>query len=693
MAVDVSNVVSRARSWSPPALGATTAIAAVVVLGFALRVTTSFLHSTPHLFPDEYIYAELSRALAGGALEIRGQAAAFPALLEPLLAAPLWALTDDVEVGYRLVQTMHALAAALAAVPVFVLARRLGISSPLAVACGALTVALPVMIYGAYVTADAVALPLALAALAAGVAALDRPTDKGQLVFLAFATLATLARIQYVVLPVAFIAGAAVVSRGPLRRTLREFRVTLAALILAAIAISMVGAPRLLGYYGDVTRLDIDFGALGYWSAVDTLLLVYAAGLAMVPAAFVGLGLALARPRSRVEHAFGAMTVALGTLLLAEAALYASNGSERFQERYLVALLPLVAPLFCLGMQRVGSRAVCAAMAGGASALFLVSAILPLAEFTVGDRKQDSPTLQALDMLLSRLGTGTGSLVIAVSAAFLTCVAAAAPLRPQIGIPSVLAATFAALSAMSIGSIEFDRLLSLRVERTFVASGRQSWVDDARLGAVEVLQTPFSSRMQISDQLFWNRSLVRILRMPKTDEVDKFGSVPTTVADDGRIIAAGSAVSRPLLVQEHGSWAHLEGARLVRRTVGTSLWRPTSTPRLVALFAGRYLDGWLTPESSLTLWPRADGPRRVTVSITVRLPHDAGATTLSLRAPGLSRALRLSPGAHETVEAAVTVEQPWTLVLRASSPNFLSDGRFAAAIASVPVLSERVEKE
>ena len=85
--------------------------------------------STPVYFGDEYLYSSLGRSLAEtGRPLVRGQAAHFPALLEPLLTAPAW-LVNDVGIAYHLTQTIGALAMSLAAVPVYWLARRLGLSA------------------------------------------------------------------------------------------------------------------------------------------------------------------------------------------------------------------------------------------------------------------------------------------------------------------------------------------------------------------------------------------------------------------------------------------------------------------------------------------------------------------------------------------------------------------------------------
>jgi hypothetical protein len=173
-----------------------------------------------------------------------------------------------------------------------------------------------------------------------------------------------------------------------------------------------------------------------------------------------------------------------------------------------------------------------------------------------------------------------------------------------------------------------------------------------------------------------------------TAEVDAFGSVPTVVRHDGRLVAAGRAVREPLLVQEYASWALLDGAQLVRRTVSTSLWRPTGTPRLKLLLAGRYLDGWLGAQNRLTVWPRATGRRTGALTLTFSLPSNAPASTLDVTAPGVARVVRLTPGSNRIVRIAVSAIRPWTLVVRSRAPFSLSDGRFVVAQISPPVFAD-----
>ena len=146
-------------------------------------MVVGWLRAVPALFPDEYTYAALGRSIAeSGRPLIRGTSPHFPALLQPIVTAPAW-LVGDVGLAYRLVQTIGALLMSLAAVPVFMLARRLGLSGRVSLALAALAVLVPDLVYASFVSSEALAYPLVLAAVCAATAALARPSRRAQLAF------------------------------------------------------------------------------------------------------------------------------------------------------------------------------------------------------------------------------------------------------------------------------------------------------------------------------------------------------------------------------------------------------------------------------------------------------------------------------------------------------------------------------
>src|SRR2546428_469171 len=83
--------------------------------------------------------------MSGGAL-LRGTTPHFPALLQPLLTSPAW-LVGDTHLAYHLVQTLEALLMSLAAIPVYWLARRLGLGQWLSFGLAALALAIPDLLY------------------------------------------------------------------------------------------------------------------------------------------------------------------------------------------------------------------------------------------------------------------------------------------------------------------------------------------------------------------------------------------------------------------------------------------------------------------------------------------------------------------------------------------------------------------
>lgn len=222
------------------------AVASLVATSAILRVLAAVPHSTPRLFPDEYIYAELARSLRHGSLTIRGVPAHFPALLEPILTAPFWAL-GNVDEAFRLTQAMHAIVGSLVAIPVWLLARRLGLEAWQRVSCVVLALALPTLLYASYLTADVVAFTLAVSAIYSAVVALEAPSRRSQATFLALAGLATFARVQYVVLVLAFCVAMLAGSGGRPLLALRRYRLTVACLSVPAVAVLVLGPGHVLG--------------------------------------------------------------------------------------------------------------------------------------------------------------------------------------------------------------------------------------------------------------------------------------------------------------------------------------------------------------------------------------------------------------------------------------------------------------
>jgi hypothetical protein len=665
------------------AIPARLVLTGIVGASFLIRFVVALAHATPLYFPDEYIYATLARSLAEhGRPLIRSSPAHFPALLEPLAAAPFW-LFHDPMLAYRLTQAENALVMSLAAVPVYLLSRRLGLGAGLALVAAPLTVASPNLFFVSFVLADPLAYPLVLTTLYAAVCALSRPSRGAQLAFVVLAALTALTRIQYALLPIVFVAGAIAVERGSIRRALGNFRLTWGIFVAPLAALVAVGPSRVLGYYNSVVKLHVDPGAIVHWIATDSMLLVYCAGWVLIPGALIGFAYALGRPRSREEAAFGGVTAGLLLILFAETSLYASNGSPRFQERYFMGLLPLVLPWFGLYLKRgLPARLATCLLA---VVLLAVSARIPLAPYSIATNKQDSPFLLGVFRLEHSFGLANGSLAIAVVAGLLSVLAAAIAWRPRLA-TYALAFSLALAAAASAGSVSFDRNTANTVRNAFLPADA-SWVDHSGLRHVLLIHTPATLHARSLEQLFWNRSVDDVLYFEQATELDAFGNRRVRPARDGRFVSDGKTVGAPLLISNFAVRMRLRGAQLVARAKGYDLWRPAGTPRLALFVGGLYHDRWLAQAGTIKVWP-AHGTRvRGSLRLELSLPSGTQRTVLRLRAPHLHRQVVVMPRKRVSVVLPVRGRGPWTLSFRTPRPGYLTDGRTISVNAETPVFT------
>jgi hypothetical protein len=640
----------------------------IVVISAAVRSAGALGHPAPTLFPDEYIYTALARSLGStGHPSIRGAAAHFPALLEPLLAAPLWALAPA-RVAYHLVQVENALFLSLAAIPVYLLARRLRLGTRYSLACALFAVAIPDAAYSARTLADPLAYPLALSALYAAVVALERPTRRRQLAFFALAALATLARVQYVVLFAAYL-GALIVTRR--RDALRTHRLSLGVVVAAGVVAVALGPGRTLGYYSVVVDLKAGLGTL-HWMATDLFLIAVASGVVLVPGALVGLATA----QGRTERSFAAVSAFYTAALLVAAGLYASNGSDRFQERYLFSLLPLIPLAFGLYL-RNGRPLRLAVLVLGAL-LLVFGARVPLSGFAISTGSTDSPLLWAVVRLNSLVGMGTSSLLIAVyigAAAGLAALVAFG-LRARVA----FGAGLAFLVAASLGATAAD-VHSARLSASEFVAPLPTWVDDAHLGDVTAVATRSAPSGLLTEQLFWNRTLTREVLMAGADTTDAFARARVSIAPDGTLESPSGPIRTPVLFEQYGVLASFQDARLVASTPSFALWKPRTVVRFRSLETGRFQDGWLAPGGSLTLWPHAGRRLRGVLRFRVSLPAGFKPSTLTFG----GKQVTIRPGTSRRLAICVDSAHPrriffhanWTLLpdlrpvsVRQTAPRF-----------------------
>jgi hypothetical protein len=681
VAVDVA--ASRADQEAPSAHGAFARVAAVpawvwlagiVLASFGGRLLAAGSRLTPYYLPDEYIYPSIARSLAEhGRPLIRGVGVHFPALLEPLVTAPVWLVTDNPLTAFRLTQGMHAVFFSLAAIPAYLLCRRLDLPRWIGIAVAALAVAVPDGVYASTMLADPLAYPLVLSAVYAGICAATDPSTRAQLGFAVFGTLAVAARIQYVVVPLAVLAAELVADRGNVLRAARRLWLGLVLLVVPPVVLlATLGSDRVLGVYANADRALHPMSIL-HWVGREAMLLTYSGGWAIIPGALVGLAFALFCSRRRGELVFAVTTGTLTVALLLEAAQIADTDSQRFQERYLFTLVPLLATAFGIYVKRGLPWRVPVGLLS--AVLLLVAARVPLSGYAAAHNKDDSPTLWAVLRFEGLTSVGNGSLAIALIAAVLSIVAALVAFRKLPAAVAVLA-SIAACCALSAGASSFDSRTSQSLRGTLPEDIR--WVDNSRLGDVDLLAPPGARREQSWQHLFWNTSVKRLLLLG-SPPIDQFDAPRVRVARDGSLLVGGRTLRRPLLVQTYASTLQLTGVKRVRHELIFDLYRPVGTPRLRLLAAGRYADRWLAPRGAVTVWTKRGGM----LTMTLSLPARTQLTPLRLTTRGVNRLVRLRPGRRVRLSFRVPAGGAWSLHFRSTRPGYVGDRAVSVVADSV----------
>src|SRR5919198_2253538 len=269
----------------PRALARRLALPLVFVTATVYHFLQSRGHATPTIFNDELLYAKLSQSLAAGhGLALRGEHFFFPAPLASVVQAPVWwigSMTD----AYAAAKLLNAAVMSAAVFPAYWLARRV-VRPSFALLTAAATVATPAMVYHGYLMSEALAYPMFLVA----VAVILRGVEKPSLAVPVVCALAIATRVQFLVLPLAYLAAVAVCERGNYRRHL------VPAALTGLLVALLLGIPGALGQYGEATHIGHSPGAVAHWALTTGSLLPFSVGLAVVPGAILGLARTWRKP-------------------------------------------------------------------------------------------------------------------------------------------------------------------------------------------------------------------------------------------------------------------------------------------------------------------------------------------------------------------------------------------------------------
>jgi hypothetical protein len=328
-------------------------VAGLVVVSAGIRYALARRIVAPWIMVDELVYSELAKSFAdGGRFLLRGEHTAAYGLVYPALLSPAWALFDRIPQAYAAAKAINAVVVSLAAVPAYLIARRV-CSRPYAFGAAVLAMSVPTLLFAGMLMTENAFYPAFLLAALAMVAWLERPDLTRTLLLFGAFVLAYLTRAQAVAILPAVATAPFLVSG---RRALREFRWFFAAGAAAVLLVVVVQVGRgasvfgVFGAYEVAGHAGYTAGGVLHWWLYHWEELILSLGV--VPfVALVVLALTI-RGRPRPERAFLAAAVTLSFWLVLEVATFASEQSLRVEERNMFYVAPLFLTALMLWVER-----------------------------------------------------------------------------------------------------------------------------------------------------------------------------------------------------------------------------------------------------------------------------------------------------------------------------------------------------
>jgi hypothetical protein len=483
---------------------------AVVV---AIRGWLASRIAMPWLFSDELIHSELAKNLADGRLfEIRGRHVNIT-YAYPLVLAPAW-LLSSMSATYAVAKAINVVLVSAAAVPVYLLGRRL--VSPVGAAVAAvLAILVPDLALTGALMQENLAYPAFLAAALLLVLCLEEPTAGRQVALLAAIAVAAAARFELLVL-VAIVPTAVLLARASVRRLAGAVVPSVAVIVVLAV-LDAVQPSRLQDALQTFPETSIGYSAGGVlkWIVRSLAELDLATG-AIPLVALVLLTLPRATPRRPAERALLAVTWASLGWFLVVGGLSGNWEPFGLKERYLFYVVPLLLLALVVWVELDVARNL-RVVAAAAGVLALCVAFLPLRSLlTAPSLPGNALGMEVFRRIGNLTGFGPGLKALLVVAAIALPLAAALLARRRI-VALAFVAVFVVVAAAFAARIADDQARA--VATTAAQPADRSWVDAAvgRGTNVALLNTsnfmPETLRQEIFpvfapwwETQFWNRS-------------------------------------------------------------------------------------------------------------------------------------------------------------------------------------------
>ena len=490
-------------------------VGTLVVCSTAVRFAFARHMIGPWIMIDEIVYSELAKSFAAsGSFAIRGVPTGGYGVVYPVLMSPAYALFRSIPTVYSAIKLINSLLMSLAAVPAYLLARRvLSLRGALVVAV--LTVAVPSTFYAGTVMTENAFFPIFLLLALALVALLERPRVVAVVLFLGALGLAYETRAQAVaVLPAALTAPILMAALGRQPREVLRHRllyVTVGGLAVLAVLAEVVrgrSISSLLGAYAAATNSSYDPSVVSRWFLWHVSELQLYVGI--VPVLAIVLLCVRGRALSVADRAVVATTISLVAWVGVEVAAFASQPSvQRIEERNLFYVAPLLLTCLVLWIER-GLPRPRIALAVSAVGVVALAAAVPYERFIDTSATSDTFGVLALWSTAEGLSVPAQDIrwLVAGAAVALVVIAALTPPRFAWALPAIVFLLY--LGAVQPVDSRTQRASIGAVFQGITRSDRD-WIT-AAVGSsdptrVAVLWTGTTDRLTVNENEFFNRDV------------------------------------------------------------------------------------------------------------------------------------------------------------------------------------------
>jgi hypothetical protein len=636
----VSSVVAAAPRTLVRAVPAWAWLTGIVAVSAVVRYAFARHMVGPWIVVDELVYAELAKSFAATAsFLVRDEPVGIGfGVVYPILISPAYVF-EALPNAYAAAKALNAVWISLAAVPAYLLARRV-VSATGALVVAALAVAVPSLFYAGTIMTENAFYPIFLGTVLLLVRALERPTAARSVLFVAGAGVAYLTRVQAVVLVAAAATAPLVLALWERRaRALAAYRALYATLAAAAIlalglaALSGRTPGELLGAYRAAAIGDYDVREVARWLLYHVAELDLYVGIA--PFAALLLLVSLAPRLDREARVVVAAAVTVTACLVVQVAAFASQPHVlRIEERNMFYAAPLLFTALVLWIERGAPRPALrtAAAAGVAAAL---PALIPYERLVNTSATSDTLAFLALWDLAEAAAVPLDELwvLVLVGAAVIAVLLTFLPARAVVVLPALVLALYLA-AAQPIEA----RMSEASVGALFqgITHPERAWIDGAvgPTGDVAVLWTGRTDRFTVIENEFFNRSVGPVYY--SGDPVP--GALAQSPAGvdraDGIVRDASTAPIRTeyLLTDDSLPIAARVVARDRRR--GMLLYALDGPARVSSVTDGVYADAWSGPDFTYTGF-------RCGRSVTARLGSDPSLFTRSTTVTAFSGGRRI----------------------------------------------------